>query len=104
MNTIAYGFESRVFGLDRSQPNHLKASNNAETVNVSSKLMRNWMKILLCFPKIRFEITEDKTNIQANEQIKIAVPMFELSIDARDGAEAVKEHAIVDRAVLVKIW
>lgn len=103
-NTFAYGLDSRVFGLDRSQPKYLNASNNAEAVTVNAKLMRNWTKMLLCFPKIKFEMTEDSTNIQAKEHTKMATPMFELSTDARDGAELVMEDEIIVKAVLVKIW
>jgi hypothetical protein len=57
------------------------------------------MKILFCCPKIRPEITDDNTNIQANEQINTATEALELK-DDRNGTEL----ATVCRAVCVKIW
>jgi len=79
LRTFAKGFESRLFGLDRSKPIVLNASNIAEAVTVKMRPIRNWMKILFCCPKRRLEITEDNTNIQANEQMKAATLMFVLN-------------------------
>ena len=81
-STFAKGFESRVFGLDKSKPIILNPSKIAEAVTVKMRPIRNWIKILFCCPKMRPEITEDNTNIQANEQTKAATLMFELKAEA----------------------
>ena len=104
LKTWAYLFASRVLGFERSQPNHLAASNNAEAVNVNTNPIRNWMKIRLCLPKIMLEITVDKTNIHAKEQMKTARPMFELKVEAKYGIASLRDDATVVNAVLVKIW
>jgi hypothetical protein len=92
-----------VFGLDKSKPTPFNAANIPEAVNVKTKLTRNWRKILFCFPNIRLEIIEDKTNIQANEQTKIPTVMLEFNSEAKDGIDPM-DDTIVVRAVLVKIW
>jgi hypothetical protein len=92
-----------VFGLDKSKPTPFNAANIPEAVNVKTKLTRNWIKILFCFPNIRFEIIEAKTNIQANAQTKIPTVMLEFNNEAKDGTDPI-EDTIVVRAVLVKIW
>ena len=92
-----------MFGLDKSKPTPFNAANIPEAVNVKTKLTRNWIKIRLCFPNIRFEIIEDKTNIQANEQTKIPTVMLEFNSEAKDGIDPM-DDTIVVRAVLVKIW
>jgi hypothetical protein len=104
LNTCAYELESRVFGFDKSTPVAFKPSNIAEAVTVNAKPIRNWIKILFCFPKRRFEMTEDKTNIHAKEQTKIATVMLLLNHEAKEGVETLSEDATVVSAVLVKIW
>ena len=59
---------------------------------------------LLSFPNIRIEIRDDRTNIQANEQMKVANSAFELMKDARPGVKPLKDDATVVRADCVKIW
>ena len=103
LKTCAYLFASKVLGFERSQPNHLAASNNAEAVNVNAKPIRNWMKIRLCFPKMRLEITVESTNIHAKEHMKTARPMLEFNVDAKYGT-ALRPDATVVKAVFVKIW
>ena len=44
------------------------------------------------------EMRDDKTNIQANEQMKIASSAFESIKEARTGIEAPKEDVTVVRA------
>ena len=83
LSTFAKGFESRVFGLDKSKPMILNPSKIAEAVTVKMRPIRNWIKILFCCPKMRPEITEDNTNIQANEHTKAATLMFELKSRGR---------------------
>ncbi len=51
LRTLAKGFESRVFGLDRAKPIVSKASNIAEAVTVKMRPIRNWMKDPLLLPK-----------------------------------------------------
>jgi len=104
LKTRAYGLESKVFGFDRSSPIVLNPSNIAEAVTVNNRPIRNWMKILFCFPKMRPEITDDNTNIQANEQTKAATVMFELNDEDKSGVESCNVDATVVRALLVKIW
>ncbi len=76
-----------MFGFDRSSPMVLNPSNIAEAVTVKAKPIRNWIKILFCFPKMRPEITDDKTNIQANEQTKAATAMFEFNEEDKRGVD-----------------
>jgi hypothetical protein len=57
------------------------------------------MKILFSFPKIRFEMIEDKTNIQANEQTKAAKSILECSHEAKTGEGPPIEDTTVVRAV-----
>ena len=45
------------------------------------------MNILFCCPKIKFEITDDNTNIHANEQMKTANAMLVLTHEAKVGVE-----------------
>ncbi len=104
LNTLAYGLESRVLGFAKSMPPDFKAINISEAVTVKAKPIRNWINILFCFPKRRFEITEDKTNIHAKEQTKIATVMLLFNHEAKDGVEELSEDATVVSAVLVKIW
>lgn len=61
------------------------------------------MKILFCFPKIRPEINDDRTNIQANEQTKTATVRLELNDEAKKGVDPCSANATVVKAVLVKI-
>ncbi len=98
------GLESKMFGLDKSKPTALKPSRIAVVITVNAKPIRNCMKILRCCPKIRSAITEDKTNIQANEQTKAATEMLPPSHKASDGTEAPKEEATVVSTVVVKNW
>jgi hypothetical protein len=83
-----------------SKPAILIASKSAEAVTANSKPIRNWIKILFCLPKIKPEITEDNTNIHANEHIKTATETLELSVEDKKGTD----WAMVVRAVCVKIW
>jgi len=53
---------------------------------------------------MKIEIREDKTNIQANEQMKIGTLALEFIHEAKSGAELPTEDATVVRAVWVKIW
>jgi hypothetical protein len=62
------------------------------------------MVSLLSFPNIRIEIRADKTNIQANEQMKVANSAFELIKEARPGVKPLIDDATVVRADCVKIW
>jgi len=50
------------------------------------------------------EIRADRTNIQANEQMKIVVSAFEFINEAIEGTKLPKEEATVVKAVRVKIW
>jgi hypothetical protein len=104
LKTLAYGLESRVFGFAKSMPADFKATNISEAVTVNAKPIRNWIKILFCFPKRRPEMTDDKTNIHAKEQTKIATVMLLLNHEANEGVETLSEDATVVSAVLVKIW
>ena len=97
---MANGLASKVCGLDKSYPAIFIASKIAEAVTVNIKPIRNWMKILFCFPKISPEITEDNTNIQANEHTNAATETLEFNAEDKNGAEP----ATVFRAVCVKIW
>ena len=74
-----------------------------ELIAVNPKLTKNCMKILLSLPTMKFEMTEDKTNIQAKEKRKIPTAMLEFNHEAISGI-AWKTEIIVVRAVLVKIW
>jgi hypothetical protein len=47
---------------------------------------------------MKIEMRDDKTNIQANEQMKIARSAFEFIHEARTGIETPKEDATVVRA------
>ena len=100
LKICAYELDSNVFGLDKSNPATFNPSKIAEAVTVKISPIRNWMKILFCCPKRRFEITDDNTNIHANEQTKAATTILEFNDEAKNG----KETAIVVRAVSVKIW
>lgn len=82
-----------------SKPAIFIASKSAEAVTANSKPIRNWMKILFWLPKIKPEITDDNTNIHANEQMKAATETLELSVEDKNGTE----RAMVVRAVCVKI-
>jgi len=62
------------------------------------------MKILFCFPKMRLEITDDRTNIQANEQTKTATARLELKDEDKSGVEFCNVDTTVVKALLVKIW
>ena len=62
------------------------------------------MVSLLSFPNIRIEIKDDKTNIQANEQMKVANSAFELMNDAKPGVKTPRDAATVVKADFVKIW
>ncbi len=77
-NILAKELDSRVFGLAKSWPKVFNASNVAVPVIVNIKPIRNWVKIRFCLPNNRFEITEDNTNIHANEQTKTPTVMLEL--------------------------
>jgi hypothetical protein len=70
-----------------------------EAVSVKTNPTRNWVKILLCFPNIRLEITEDNRNIQANAHTKTTTVVFELRKDDTDGVETFRDEAIVVVAV-----
>jgi hypothetical protein len=53
---------------------------------------------------MRPEITDDRTNIQANEQTKAATAMFEFKDEDKSGAKFCNMDATDVRALLVKIW
>ena len=57
------------------------------------------MVSLLSLPNISIEIRDDKTNIQANEQMKTAKSAFEFINEANAGIESPKEKVNVVRAV-----
>lgn len=57
------------------------------------------MVSLLSLPNIRIDIRDDKTNIQANEQMKIAKSAFEFISEANPGIEPSIEKVTVVRAV-----
>ncbi len=92
-----------MFGFDRSSPRVLNPSNIAEAVTVKPKPIKNWIKIRFCFPKMRPEITDDRTNIQANEQTKAATAIFEVNDEDKPGFDPCSVYVIVVNAVLVKI-
>ena len=50
------------------------------------------------------EIRAERTNIQANEQMKIVVSAFEFINEVTEGTELAKEDSRVVKAVRVKIW
>jgi hypothetical protein len=56
------------------------------------------MVSLLSFPNIMIEIRADRTNIQANEQIKTVTFASEFIHEVKAGTEPPKEDATVDRA------
>jgi hypothetical protein len=57
------------------------------------------MVSFLSLPNMSIEIRDDKTNIQANEQIKIVKSAFEFINEANAGLDPPKEKVIDDRAV-----
>ena len=57
------------------------------------------MVSLLSFPNMKIEMREDKTNIQANEQMKIVKSAFEFINEANTGIEPPKDKVNVVRAV-----
>jgi hypothetical protein len=60
----------------------------------------NWIVSLLSFPNMTIEMRDDKTNIQANEQTKIAKSACAFISEAKIGMELPK----VVKADRVKIW
>jgi hypothetical protein len=56
------------------------------------------MVSLLSFPNIIIEIRVERTNIQANEQIKTVTFASEFIHEVKAGTEPPKEDATVDRA------
>jgi hypothetical protein len=57
------------------------------------------MVSLLSFPNMKIEMRDDRTNIQANEQMKIVKSAFEFIHEARTGREPPKKDVTVVRAV-----
>ena len=94
---MAKGCE-RTLGFDMSSPTPCSRPNSAEPVRVNAKLTRNWMVRRLSFPNMIIEMRADRTNIHANEQMKIAVSAFESIADAKAGMEPPKEDVTVVRA------
>jgi hypothetical protein len=94
----------RTFGFDKSNPTKCNKPNKAEPVRVNAKLTENWMVSLLSFPNIIIEISADRTNIHANEQINTVTFASEFINEAKVGIESPKEDVTVDRADWVKIW
>lgn len=68
------------------------------------KLIKNCIESRLSLPKISFEVIEDKTNVQANAQMKTARSIRLLNVDAMAWLEAPKADAIEVMAECVKIW
>ena len=97
LNNSVKGWE-RTLGFDKSKPARCTKLNNAEPVRVNAKLTRNCMVSLLSFPNMTIDMRADKTNIHANEKMKIAEPEFELTQEAKAGTEPSKEDISVVRA------
>jgi hypothetical protein len=93
-----------MFGFDRSAPAMLSNPSKAEPVRVSAKLTMNWMVSLLSFPNMIIEMSAERTNIHANEQMKAVASTLDLINEATEGAEYSNDEARVVRAVRVKIW
>ncbi len=91
-------------GFDKSSPAMCIRPSKAEPVRVRAKLTVNWMVRRLSLPNMMIEIRADRTNIQANEQMKIVVSAFEFINEAIEGTKLPKEEATVVKAVRVKIW
>jgi hypothetical protein len=89
----------RTLGFDKSNPTKCRKPNKAEPVMVSTKLTENWMVSLLSLPNISIDIRDDKTNIQANEQMNIVKSAFEFINKANAGIVPPKEKVTVVRAV-----
>ncbi len=102
-NIWVKGWE-RMLGFATSIPTELSSPSKVDPTRVKPKLTRNWIVNRLSLPNINVETREDKTNIHAKPQTKTTTGEFEFTVDARSGAEAAKDDAIVVRAVWVKIW
>lgn len=91
--------ERTVRGSDKSIPTSFNPAMIPEAVKVKARPTRNCVKILLCFPNIRLEITEDNRNIQAKAQIKTTTEMLDPSKDESEGDERLRDDATVVVAV-----
>lgn len=87
-----------MLGFEISSPAPCSRPNSAEPVRVKAKLTMNWMVRRLSFPNMMIEMRADRTNIHANEQMKIAVSAFESIADAKSGIVPPKEDVTVVRA------
>ncbi len=90
---------ARTLGLDKSKPASESRPSSVEPTKVNPKLTRNWMESRRSFPNIKFWTTADKTNIQANPQMKPAEAELELNHDATSGIGPLSDAAAVVKAV-----
>ena len=74
-------------GLDKSKPTPFNPANFPKQLTLKLNSQGNWKKILFCFLNTRFEIIEEKTRIQADEQTKIPTIMLEFNNEAKDGTD-----------------
>jgi hypothetical protein len=96
--------DEKTLGLAKSIPAPYNKPSKTEPVNVKPKLTKNWTDNRLSLPNISFEITAERTNVQANEQIKTITFAEKFSAEAIAGLDIVKEDEMLVTAVFVKIW
>lgn len=76
----------------------------AVLATVKPKLIRNRIESLFSCPNVSVAIIEDKTKVQAKEQMKTAKLAWLLSTDDKKGAKMFRDVAMDETAVWVKIW